>query len=90
MAFSDSVVSELMRLREGDRLAAQGALKIELYTAKDGTTKINRTVFADNVLALRGPPKERQQKTPQQQSHDDDGAPGKARSSGMVDDDIPF
>ena len=37
----------------------QGSLKVEPYTARDGQSRINRTVFADNVLALRQPPRER-------------------------------
>jgi hypothetical protein len=38
-------------------------LKLELYTAaSDGKPKISRTVFADHVMALRQPPKERKPK----------------------------
>ena len=48
-----------MRLGEGDKVSVQGSLKVEPYTGRDGQTRINRTVFADHVLALRQPPRER-------------------------------
>jgi hypothetical protein len=59
LAFGDSTQAELLRLGIGDTLSAQGAAKIELYTASDGKTKISRTVFADHVMPLRQPPRER-------------------------------
>jgi len=55
LAFSESAQAELMRLGEGDKVSVQGSFKIELYTTSDGQTRINRTVFADCVLALRQP-----------------------------------
>ena len=51
-----------MRLVEGDKVSVQGSLKVEPYTARDGQTRISRTVFADHVLALRQPPRERKPK----------------------------
>jgi single-stranded DNA-binding protein len=63
LAFGDTAGAELMRLAVGERVAIQGGLKLELYTAAvDGTKKISRTVFVDHVLALRAPPKERKPK----------------------------
>jgi single-stranded DNA-binding protein len=60
LAFGDTAGAELLRLAIGERLAVQGSMKVELYTAaSDGKTKISRTVFADHVLPLRQPPKER-------------------------------
>ena len=59
LVFSESTQAELLRLVEGDKVSVQGALKVEPYTARDGQTRINRTVFADHVLALRQPPRER-------------------------------
>src|SRR5271156_642436 len=59
MGFSETVQTELLRLGEGDKLSAQGSFKVEPYTARDGQTRINRTLFADQVLALRQPPRER-------------------------------
>ena len=59
MAFNEAVQSELARLKEGDKITAQGAFKVEAYMARDRQTKLSRTIFADNVLALRQPPRER-------------------------------
>ena len=59
LAFSESAQAELSRLGEGDKISVQGSLKVEPYTARDGQTRINRTVFADHILALRQPPRER-------------------------------
>jgi single-stranded DNA-binding protein len=59
MGFSETVQTELLRLGEGDKLSAQGSFKVEPYTARDGQTRINRTLFADHILALRQPPRER-------------------------------
>src|SRR5271168_4179583 len=47
---------------EGDKVSAQGSFKVEPYTARDGQTRINRTIFADHILALRQPPRERKPK----------------------------
>ena len=62
LAFSEAAQAELMRLGEGDKISAQGTFKVEPYTARDGQTRINRTLFADIVLALRQPPRERKSK----------------------------
>jgi single-stranded DNA-binding protein len=59
LAFSESAQAELMRLGEGDKVSLQGSLKLEVYTSRDGESKISRTLFADHVLALRQPPRER-------------------------------
>jgi single-stranded DNA-binding protein len=58
-AFSETAQAELMRLGEGDKVSLQGALKLEVYTSRDGVHKISRTLFVDHVLALRQPPRER-------------------------------
>jgi hypothetical protein len=56
MAFNEAVQAELARLREGDTISAQGAMKVELYTPRDGgASKISRTIFADLVLTLKRP-----------------------------------
>jgi single-stranded DNA-binding protein len=59
LAFGDTAGTDLMLLGLNERVAVQGSLKVELYTANDGKTKISRTCFADHVMALRQPPKER-------------------------------
>jgi single-stranded DNA-binding protein len=63
LAFGDTAGAELMLLAVGERVAVQGSMKLELFTgASDGKPKISRTVFADHVLALRAPPRERKPK----------------------------
>ena len=61
-AFSETAQAALMRLGDGDKIAVQGTIKLEVYTNKDGEHNISRTIFADNVLALRQPPRERKPK----------------------------
>jgi single-stranded DNA-binding protein len=60
--FSESAQAELMRLADGDKLSAQGAMKIELYRANDGSEKLSRTLMADGVLALKPAPREKKPK----------------------------
>jgi single-stranded DNA-binding protein len=48
LVFSETASTELMRLSEGEKLAAQGSLKLEIYNGK-----ISRTVFVDAILPLR-------------------------------------
>jgi single-stranded DNA-binding protein len=63
-AFSDTVQTELSRLYDGDAITVQGPLRVETYTAADGETKISISIIAENVLALRQPPKKREAKSP--------------------------
>jgi single-stranded DNA-binding protein len=85
LAFSETAQAELMRLGEGDKISAQGSFKVEPYTARDGQARINRTMFADHVLALRQPPRERKPKA----SAPDGSAQG-ASHHGGPNDEIPF
>ncbi len=62
-AFSETAQSELMRLTDGDAVSVQGALKIEEYE-KDGQKRVSLSVIADHVLALRKPPKPRNESLP--------------------------
>lgn len=86
MVFSETAGAELERLEVGERVAVQGALKLELYTPEGKPPRISRTIFADHVLALRAPAKERKAKataaTPPER------LPPAGR--GELDDDIPF
>jgi hypothetical protein len=92
-AFSQSVQSELLRLAAGDALSAQGKAKFELWRPRDGgEVKIRRSLFADAVLPLRAPPRERRAKaatsTPLL-----DQTPAKETAAGgpaFFSDDIPF
>jgi single-stranded DNA-binding protein len=61
LAFGDTAGAELMRLAIGERVTIQGGLKLEIFE-KDGQARISRTIFADHVMALRQPPKERKPK----------------------------
>jgi hypothetical protein len=61
LVFSESAGAELMRLGDGDALSAQGSFKCEPYQ-KDGEQRIGFTLFADRVLPLNRPRKQRAQK----------------------------
>jgi single-stranded DNA-binding protein len=69
LAFSESAQAELSRLGEGDKVSLQGSLKLEVYTSKNGEQKISRTLFADHVLALRQPPRQRTPKAAPDRRH---------------------
>jgi single-stranded DNA-binding protein len=93
VVFSDSAQAELLRLSEGDSLSAQGSLKAELYAKDGGESKLSLSIVADQILALKQPPKEREAKpkTPppdprsRQERCSGSWAPGAGPS-----DDIPF
>jgi single-stranded DNA-binding protein len=91
LAFSESAQAELMRLGEGDKVSLQGSLKLEVYTSKNGEHKVSRTLFADHVLALRQPPRERKPSNAAAK-RDTASAPRAAPASAGADpsDDIPF
>jgi single-stranded DNA-binding protein len=90
LIFSETVQTELMRLTEGEKLAVQGSLKLEIYNGK-----ISRTVFVDAILPLRAPPRERKPKATTKEpatagpSNDAEGPTERAPSS-FYSDDIPF
>lgn len=88
LAFSESAQAELSRLGEGDKVSAQGPLEVESYTGRDGQTRINRTVFADHVLALRQPPRERKSRAAA--SSASDGVSQGPSNDGGPNDAIPF
>jgi hypothetical protein len=86
LVFSETVQAELMRLGEGDKLSAQGSLKLEIYNGK-----ISRTIFVDAILPLRAPPRERKPK----KAAAPEGLPLEHEnimpaSAPTFDDDIPF
>jgi hypothetical protein len=57
LCFNETASAELLRLQDGDRVSVQGALGLEIYQGK-----ISRSVFVNQVLALRQPPKPRREK----------------------------
>jgi single-stranded DNA-binding protein len=89
LAFSESAQAELLRLGEGDKISAQGSLKLEVYLSKNGEHKISRTLFADCVLALRQPARQRAPKAAARAP--DDGPPSSNQNDRRdFDDRIPF
>jgi hypothetical protein len=93
LAFGETTQADLMRLAEGEKLAVQGALKIEAKI-QDGAVKIYRTVFVDAVLSLKPAPRERKSKAdkaPQAAPTKSAGGPAASRwDRGGPNDDIPF
>ena len=89
LAFSENAQAELMRLGEGDKVSLQGSLKLEVYTSRDGERKISRTLFADHVLALRQPPRQRAPKGASTRAPDD-GASSNQNDGRDFSDEIPF
>jgi single-stranded DNA-binding protein len=87
LCFSESGQAEIMRLEVGDKLSCQGGLKVELYRASDGETKISRTIIADAILSLRPPPRERKPRAVAAGAPDH---PGPANDGRDFSDDIPF
>ena len=90
LAFGDTASAELLRLAVGERVAIQGGLKLEVYTANDGQTKVSRTIFVDHVLAVRQPPKERKPKAKATASHDQPTTTTSTATDPDLDDSIPF
>jgi single-stranded DNA-binding protein len=90
LAFGDTAGAELLRLAIGERCSIQGGLKIEIFE-KDGQARISRTIFADHVMALRQPPKERKPKAPPISKAAPDATPDtEAGGPAFFSDDIPF
>jgi hypothetical protein len=54
-AFGSSVQEDLLQLRTGDVLSAQGNFQIETYVAENGETKLSQTVFAASIYPMRKP-----------------------------------
>jgi single-stranded DNA-binding protein len=86
IVFSESAQAELMRLADGDKLSAQGSLKVELYRANDGSEKLSRTLMADGILALRPSPREKKPKPEPAVA----GAETGFKSGRDFDDPVPF
>jgi hypothetical protein len=91
-AFSQSVQTELLRLSAGDALSAQGKAKFELWQRDGGEVRISRSLFADQILALRAAPRERRAKA-KAETPLLDQTPAKETAAGgpaFFNDDIPF
>ncbi len=85
LAFSESGQAEILRLGTGDKLSAQGILKIEIYRGNDGESRISRTIIADAVLALKPAPRERKAKADKAFR----AAPAKAKAAGGAAPSLP-
>jgi single-stranded DNA-binding protein len=64
VAFSETAQAELLRLQDGDSVSAQGEFKAEIYAKDGGEPKLSLSIVADQILALRQPPKDRKAKVP--------------------------
>jgi single-stranded DNA-binding protein len=89
VAFSDSAKDAILALGEGDALCVQGKATIGVYE-KNGEHRPSLSIVADQVLALRQPPKERKPTAstdtrPRQERLSGSWAPGSG-----PDDSIPF
>jgi single-stranded DNA-binding protein len=82
LVFSETVTAELMRLTEGDKLAVQGSLKLEIYNGK-----ISRSVFVDAILPLR---RERKPKAAKPASTQDQSTTTTTATDPDLNDPIPF
>jgi hypothetical protein len=93
-AFSQSAQSELLRLSAGDALSAQGKAKFELWQPRDGgEVKISRSLFADAILPLRAPSRERRAKAKAETPLLDQAAQKQTTAAAPdpdLDDAIPF
>ena len=89
LVFSDSVQADLLRLGVGDALSAQGSAKIEIYQKDGGEARISRTIFANSILPLRAPPRERKKREPSEAPLLDAKAEQTAGPA-FFSDDIPF
>lgn len=96
LTFSDTAGDELLRLEMNERVAIQGALKLELYAPEGKPPKIQRTIFVDYVLALRAPKKQKKEaaRAPRSQNQLEPVSiippAGEPSRRGDLDDDIPF
>ncbi|WFU44199.1 single-stranded DNA-binding protein [Bradyrhizobium sp. CB82] len=77
MVFGDTAAEQLLDLRDGDHLAAQGQLRTELYQGK-----VRYTCFADQILPLRMKKKRKEKPEPSK--------PGPVSADADLNDAIPF
>ena len=90
IAFSETAQAELLRLDDGDAISAQGTFKAETYE-KDGEHRISLSLIADQVLALRQPPRERRaEPAPQDTRSRQERCAGSWKPGGGPNDAIPF
>jgi single-stranded DNA-binding protein len=91
--FSESAQAELLRLGEGDAVSAQGSMKAELYAKDGGEQRLSLSIVADQILALKQPPKQRdaKPKTPPQDPRSRlERCAGTWAPGAGPDDEVPF
>lgn len=57
IAFDEHAVTRLLQLRAGASVAAAGVLKLGVYTGKDGVTRPNLDLVADEIASTTPRPK---------------------------------
>lgn len=83
LAFGEEAAAELLRLRAGEGVSANGTFRVEMYTGRDGQARLQHKLFVDAIISTRKAKRQR------------DAAPVDARpSDGPHHDDrfesIPF
>ncbi|WP_407659908.1 single-stranded DNA-binding protein [Methylocystis suflitae] len=68
LAFSDHTIEAFQRLGDGDGVAVQGVLRSEVYTSRDGETRVALTIIADQVCPPRARPRQRKPKPKEETS----------------------
>jgi hypothetical protein len=71
-------------------VSCQGKAKIELWQRDGGEVKISRSIFADQILALKAPPRERRAKAAASTPLLDQPAKQPTEPDPNLNDDIPF
>jgi single-strand DNA-binding protein len=85
LAFDEAARDELLRLKAGETVSVQGALKVETYV-KDGETRISLTIMADHVQALHQPSRKRERAAGRAASQ-----PARPRvNTDWANDEVPF
>lgn len=90
LIFSQSAQDDIARLSAGDRVSLQGSLKLSTYTAGNGETRIDRTVFVDQLLALKPAPRAKKPKAAAESAKTNILPPAEPTRGGDLDDEIPF
>ena len=86
LAFSTECKDELSRLSDGDAVSVQGELSLGTYES-NGEWKVERTILANHVLALRQP---KQTKKSRSEEADAPVAAPASQRNAATDLDVPF
>jgi hypothetical protein len=89
IAFSESVVAEIMQLGAGQPIAVAGEIDAEVYAPNGASPRISWKIVADAVITAKRPPKEPRKAVALATPSDSSGSPP-SQQRGDIDDDIPF